>query len=582
MLDIPLFADIIIILGLAIAVSYICNRLKIPSIVGFLITGIIAGPSGFALINAVHEVEVMAEIGVVLLLFSIGLEFSLQYLIRIKKAVFLGGATQVLSSIIITYLILTYFKIPVNQAILIGFLIALSSTAIVLNQLQSNAQMNTPHGNTTLGILLFQDVIIVPMMIIVPFLSGQASFDLISILLLILKIAGLFIFIFIGAKWIVPFVFYSIAKTRNRELFLLSIIFVAFAIAFLTHEIGLSLALGAFLAGLMISESEYSHDAIALILPFRSIFMSFFFVSIGMLLNLSSLILHWEYIGVLILAIFSLKLITSGIATLLLGYPLRTILLVGLALAQIGEFSFILAKESQKYNLMLENNYQIFLAVSVITMIATPFLISSGTFVDKLVRFLPAPRKLKEKKAKAASEVFNLQDHLIIIGFGINGQNLAYAARAAHIDYNILDLNPETVRKRKKLGEPIHFGDSTYPEVLKALNIESAKVIAIAIPDQAAIRQTVVNARSLNPDIHIITRSRFASDIETLGKSGANEIISEELESAIGIFNRVLKKFNVSEEQLSALNLKVRSKNYKEIRADQWSCKDIDDLNVAD
>ena len=202
--------------------------------------------------------------------------------------------------------------------------------------------------------------------------------------------------------------------------------------------------------------------------------------------------------------------------------------------------------------------------------------------MDKLVRFLPAPRTLKGKKAKAASETLNLQDHLIIIGFGINGQNLAYAARAAHIAYNILDLNPDTVRKRKKLGEPIHFGDSTYPEVLKALNIESAKVIAIAIPDQAAIRQTVVNARSLNPDIHIITRSRFASDIETLGKSGANEIISEELESAIEIFNRVLKKFNVSEEQLSALNLKVRSKNYKEIRADQWSCKDIDDLNIAD
>ncbi len=578
-MEIPLLDDIVVIFGLAIVVTYICHRLHIPVIVGFLITGAIAGPYGLSFVGAVHEVEVMAEIGVILLLFSIGLEFSVKHLLQIRRAVLLGGTWQVLFTFLIALGIALFFELPLNKAIFIGFLAALSSTAIVLSQLQSSRQMDSPHGRTTLGILIFQDVIIVPMMIVTPFLADAGNFNWQSGGILILKIFLLMALIYVSSKWIIPRVFYQIARTRNREIFLLSIVFIAFGIAWVTSTIGLSLALGAFIAGLIIAESEYSHNAISHILPFRDIFLSFFFVSIGMLLNPATLLNAYPYVLGFLSLVIVVKFFTAGGAALLLGYPLRTALLVGLSLAQIGEFSFILAKSGYTFDLLSPEAYQLFLAVTVLAMLLTPFIMQLGRYAEKLTGLLPLPG-LKKSADSGEDKPPQRRDHLIIIGFGLNGRNLAHAAKVAHIPYVIVDLNPETVRKEKGNGEPIYFGDAGSPAVLTELGVEQAQVLVVAVPDIVATRRIVFLAKLANPDIHIVCRTRFTSEIEALRELGADEIIAEEFESAIEIFSRVLNRYDIPAEQVSALTNEVRSEHYQDMVTDQWACADISELDV--
>ncbi len=275
-MGIPLLNDIFIIFGLSVAVLFICHRLRVPTIVGFLFTGILAGPYGLGLINGVQDVETLAEIGVVLLLFTIGIEFSFQRLLQIRKSFLLGGSIQVSLTVLVTFVIARQLGQSVGASIFTGFLIALSSTAIVLKLIQGRAEVDSPHGRVTLGILIFQDIIIVPMILITPLLAGANGNPVESVIVLTAKGIGIIALVIVSARWIVPKVLYQIARTRNRELFLLSIVVICLAVAWITSSAGLSLALGAFLAGLIISESEYSHQALGNILPFRDVFTSFF------------------------------------------------------------------------------------------------------------------------------------------------------------------------------------------------------------------------------------------------------------------------------------------------------------------
>ena len=266
-MEIPLLADIVIILGLSIAVLFVCSFFRIPTIVGFFLTGMLAGPHGLGLIKAVNEVEILAEIGVVLLLFTIGMEFSLRNLLRIKKSVLMGGSLQVWLTFLVVFVIAMKLGQSFGESMFLGFLIPLSSTAVVLKVIQQRAEVDSPHGSTTLGILIYQDVIIVPMMLVTPLLIGATAGSGESPIVLLVKGIGIIVFVIAGAKWIVPQVLYQIARTRNRELFLLSVVIICFGFAWLFSSAGLSLALGAFLAGLIISESEYAHQAIGNILP---------------------------------------------------------------------------------------------------------------------------------------------------------------------------------------------------------------------------------------------------------------------------------------------------------------------------
>jgi K+:H+ antiporter len=579
-MEIPLLTDIDIILGLSIGILLVFLRLRMPALIGFFLTGILAGPHGLGLIQAIHEVEVMAEIGVVLLLFTIGIEFSFNHLLRIKKSVLMGGSLQVFFTTGATFLASRWFGLGIGQSIFLGFLLSLSSTAIVLKLLQERAEIDSPHGRTTLGILIFQDIAIVPMMLLTPLLGGGEGNLGPAVLIMLLKGAGVIVFVFLAAKWAVPLLLFQIVGTKSRELFLFGVLGICLGVAWLTSSIGLSLSLGAFLAGLIISESEYNHQALGNVLPFKDIFSGFFFVSIGMLLDLRFLLNHLFGVLLLVTAIMVAKTILAALAAGTLLFPLRTILLVGLGLCQVGEFSFVLAEMGSRFGLLATDHYQMFLAVSILTMAATPFLISlAPRAVDTLIR---GPGLIRFQGGLSPDKGVPdppLRDHLIIVGFGMNGRNLARAARGGQIPYLILEMNPEMVREERDKGEPIFFGDATQEPVLEMAGLERARILVIVINDAPAVRRITEAARRLNPRIYLIVRTRFLQEVEALYSLGADEVIPEEFETAVEIFTRVLKKYLVPQEDIQRLTAEVRSEGYRIFRTPTLTGLTLEDLS---
>ncbi|UCH21556.1 MAG: cation:proton antiporter [Deltaproteobacteria bacterium] len=566
-----LLKDIVIIFLLSMVVLFICHRLKVPTIVGFLITGLLLGPHGLGLIAAGKEVKDLAEIGVVMLLFTIGIEFSLKDLIRIKRAVLMGGSLQVLLTLAATFFFARHFAYGLGGSVFAGFLVALSSTAIVLKLLQDRAEIESPHGQTTLGILIYQDIVIVPMILLTPLLAGKADGLGTSLPLLLAKAIGIIVLVILSAEYIVPKVLYQIARTRSRELFLLSIVVMCLAVAWLTHSLGLSLALGAFLAGLTISESEYSHQALSNVLPFRDLFTSFFFISIGMLLDIRFLFEKPSLVFFLALGVLLAKSLLGMVTTLVLGLPLRTAILVGLGLCQVGEFSFILAEEGLKYDLLGGDIFQLFLAVSVLTMAATPFIIILGDRIVEAVLHFPLPQKLKSglyplQGLTDSKKKVQLKGHLIVVGYGINGKNVTRAARLASVPYLIIEMNPETVRIEKKKGEPIYYGDAGQEAVLNHANIRQARIIVLVISDPAATRKIARTARNLNPGVHIIARTRFLQEMEPLYQLGVNEVIPEEFETSVEIFSRVLTRYHIPRNEIDRFVTEMRTDGYEMFR----------------
>jgi len=567
-MEIPLLNDIVIIFGLSIAVLFIFHLIRVPAIVGFLLTGILAGPHGLGLVHGVHEVEVLAEIGVVLLLFAIGLEFSLKRMSQIKRSILLGGSLQVLLTIVAVFFISMQIGLTSDESIFMGFLIALSSTAIVLKLIQERAEIDSPHGRATLGILLFQDVIIVPMMLFTPLLAGATGDLGESLIILVAKGIGIILLVAVGARWIVPRALYQIARTRSRELFLLSIFMICLAVVWLTSSLGLSLALGAFLAGLIISQSEYSHHALGNVLPFRDVFMSFFFVSIGMLLDLDFLFQQPGLILLIALCFLALKAGIACFVAFLLGFPLRTAILVGLALCQVGEFSFILSRTGVEHGLLAGDAYQFFLTVSVLTMAATPFVIALAPRIADAALRLPLPGILKSGWHPVQGvDRAHKQDHLIIIGFGVNGRNVARAAGISGIPYAILEMDPDIVRAEHAKGEPIYYGDATYEAVFQHADIEDARIVVIAISDPAATRRITAIARRLNPKIHIIVRTHYLQEMKPLYELGADDVIPEEFETSVEIFTRVLVKYLIPRDEIESFIAEVRSDGYEMFRS---------------
>jgi CPA2 family monovalent cation:H+ antiporter-2 len=580
-MEIPLLNDIVIIFGLAITVLFICHRLRVPAVVGYLLTGIFVGPYGFGLVKAVHEVEILAEIGIVLLLFTIGIEFSLKKLLQIRKSVLMGGSLQVLLTFFATLFIAMRFDQAFGEAVFIGFLVALSSTAIVLKIIQERAEVDSPHGRTTLGILIFQDIIVVPMILVTPLLAGATGNLGQSVLVLLAKGIGIILLVMVSTKWIVPQVLYQITRTRNQEVFLLSVIVICLGVAWLTSKAGLSLALGAFLAGLIISESEYSHQALGNILPFRDVFTSFFFVSIGMLLDVGFLFQQPGTIALIALGILVLKSVIACFASVLLGLPFRTSILVGLALSQVGEFSFILSRTGVEHGLLAGNIYQMFLAFSILSMAATPFIIKLAPRAADIILRLPLPKRLISGFYPVPEiKVKGKKDHLVIIGFGVNGRNVARAARLSGIPYAIIEMNPETVRSEQANGEPIYYGDSTQEVVLQQANIKDARIVVTAINDPAATRRITEIIRRLNQKVHLIVRTRYFQEMKPLYKLGANEVIPEEFETSVEIFTRVLAKYLIPKDEIEALVAEIRSDGYEMLRSLYKEASSFSDLDL--
>lgn len=570
-MELPLLKEIVIILGLSVLIILAFQRFRMPAILGFLITGVVAGPHGFSLVKASHEVELLSEIGIIFLLFVIGIEFSLKGLARIRNTVLIGGSLQVGGTILFTVIIGLLSGLELEKAVFLGFLISLSSTAIVLKILQEKGQIATAHGRIAMGILIFQDIIVVPMILFTPILAGNGGNTLVTVLLLFAKVALVVGALVLLARYVVPKVLHKVVRTKSRELFILTIIVLIFATAWLTSSVGLSLALGAFFAGLIISESEYSHQATVNILPFREIFISFFFVSVGMLLNISYFLEHFWQLILLTIGVILLKMIVIAITVLVKKYPLKTVFLSAFTLFQVGEFAFLLSIIGIKNALLDDSLYQAFLSVSILSMGITPFMMGyseklsdwaiKAMLPERVRKRLDRLQKLKHKADPFTVE--NMHDHLVIIGFGVNGQNVAKAARQAKIPYIIIEFDPLVYLEAKKEGLPMVFGDASDPILLSHVHVHEARVVVIAISDAEATKMIIRKIREVSETTHIIVRTRYVNEIAPTLDLGADEVIPEEFETSIEIFTRVLNRYLVPFEQIKEFAAVIRSHNYE-------------------
>lgn len=559
-MDLIILKDIVIIFALSVMVLILFHKIRIPTVLGFFLTGIVAGPQGLSLISEVQQVEILAEIGVIFLLFTIALEFSLEKFSKIKRQALIGGSLQLIFTFVIVFLITWSLGLGVNASIFTGFLISFSSTAIVLRLLQDKNELDTPHGRTSLGILIFQDVAVIPIILLTPMLAG-VSVSSESALILLLEGGGILIFTIIAAKWLVPYLLYHVAQLKNRELFLLTIILICFSITWLTTLIGLSPALGAFLAGLIISNTKYAHQALGNVISFHDIFMSFFFVSIGMLLDINFFFQNIALILLVTLGVLLIKSFTAGLATRFLGFPLRIMVIVGLILSQIGEFSFILSKVGVQYGLISLTIFQIFLSVSIITMGLTPFLMNISHKTSELLNKIPMKSVLEPNIVQTNSPEFELDDHLIIIGHGVNGKNVSMAALNSSIPYVVVEINPKMVKTDKE-GELFIYGDATQETILRKAKIHKARIMVVAISDPWNTRRIIELGKRINPDLYIIVRTRYIDEIKILKSLGANEVIPEEFETSVEIFSRVLDGYNVPHDKINRFINGLREENY--------------------
>ena len=545
-----LLRDLLILFGFATLIAVLLRRVRQSTIVAYLLTGMLVGPFGLRLITNHEAIELMAEIGVVLLLFTIGVEFSLEKLVRLRRVVLGAGSRQVGLTILICLSIALLIGYPWRQSLFWGFLIATSSTALVLKLLVDRQELESTHGRTILGILLFQDLCVVPMMAVIPALAAPATTIALAILLALGRALVLMALVLLVARYAFPLLWRHIVLLRNKEIFLLATIFFSLGTAWVSGALGLSVALGAFLAGMALSESQYAHQMISEILPFRDSFGSLFFISIGMLLNLEFARAEWMMVVFFAAGIITLKLLTAMTAALTLSFPLSMSLLVGLSVAQVGEFSFILLRQGAGLNLISETDYQTFLAAAVLTMMLTPLIIqfSPGMAawlpeVHRLSRFFPRPDTTHPAQAPP------LQDHVIVCGYGLNGRLTADVLRQMGIPYLILEMNPETVRSTASQGQPILFGDGSQQEILLEAGAGQARAVVYAISDPFVLARAISNARLVNPRLAIIARTKRLENVPALERAGASRVVAEEMQAAEEIIIHLLGLFDVPRER---------------------------------
>ncbi|MDD4700904.1 MAG: cation:proton antiporter [Desulfovibrio sp.] len=562
-MDVPLLDEIVIIFLLSIFVTVTCNKIKLPATVGFLLTGVLCGPSLLGIVSDREAIGHVADLGVAMLLFTIGMELSGEALNRLKRPVFLGGSLQIGLTVLAVMGLALLGGYTYQQGVFMGCLVALSSSAIVLRIMQERGTTNTPTGRLSLAILVFQDIMVAPMLLCVPLLSGtlDLSFESVffSILWVVLATVGVLLFARFGLDRLME----AVVRTRTREILLLTTLGLCMGMALLTNFLGLSLSLGAFMAGLLLARSEYSMSVISGILPYRDVFMSLFFISVGMMLNVEFFGQHFfSIIGLTVLFIVVKSLLTLP-AVLVQGYPLRAAIITSLSLAQVGEFAFVLAASGMAAGLFDMDAYQNFLDVSVLTMMITPGLMA---IAPRLACKLAGQCAPTEQAAAASDKEENhMKDHLIIVGFGISGKHLAHVAKESGIEYTILEMNPETV-SRYRHKEPIAHGDASQPVVLEHLGVTRARVLVIVISDPSAVRAITIEARRFNPNLHIIARTRFVTEVAPLRQLGADEVIAEEFETSIEIFTRVLSQYLVPRQDVDTFAARIRQENYRMIR----------------
>ena len=571
--------ELLIVLTATLAIVFVFQKLRLPTIVGFLLAGVIIGPHGFQLIESIDQVETLAEIGVVLLLFSIGVEFSLETILSVQRRVVWAGLLQVVLTTLVVLAVARLFGASVEVGIFFGFLVSLSSTAIVLRIYHDRGEIDSLQGRLASGLLLFQDLCVVPMMLLLPVLAGSGQDSILLIVWVLAKSLITLVAIVWTARQLLPRLLHQVALLRNREIFVLFVVLVCFGTAWLTSESGLSLALGALVAGLVISESELSHQIVADILPLRDCFSGIFFISIGMLLDLGLLSQELRIAMLELLLMIAIKSLVLFAVFWWFYRSIRLGVVLALGLAQIGEFSFVLAKAGIDYKLLSPADGQIFLAASILSMVATPFLIQwAHGWAFGFERLLKDVGFIRPTSSEASGTGMG-EGHVIIVGYGLNGQNLARVLKEVGIPYRVLEMDPDLVRSGKLAREPISFGDGTRPEILQQAGIANARVLVVAISDPAATVRLVSQARRLRADLYIIVRTRYVAEIDHLYRLGADQVIPEEFETSVEIFAHVLEEYHVPRNVISLQVDLIRQEHYGALRGIRLQGKQLDALS---
>jgi CPA2 family monovalent cation:H+ antiporter-2 len=547
-----LFSEFVIIIVAATFVVVLFSRFRIPALIGFLFTGIIIGPGGLSWVKSGHELELMSEIGIILLMFSIGLEFSIKRIKEMKFEVLVLGALQVFLTMLPIFFIASAIGLCWQKSIFVAMILSVSSTAIVIKLLQDKNQLRTPAGKIMLGILLFQDICVVPFIIFTPMLSNTGEFQFTPIInkfgTAILLIIGLSVV----SKYLLPKIIDVVFKTKVSELFLTFSLSMCFGLAILSAYSGFSMAMGAFIAGMILAESAYHYQIDSDVKPLRYLFLSLFFISVGMLLNTDFLINNFTPVILVTISILTFKALIIFAICYFLKQPVNLALRSGISISQIGEFSFMLLSIAKPAGVLNENEYQLFLSATVISMLLTPFLFFVGEIAGRF----------KTRKLTHSVKTDLSRETVIIIGFGINGQNLAKIFKSLQINYKVMDLNASLVKKYQEQGENIFFGDSTRIDNLEHFGVKQARLLVIAITDNEATISTVRLARQLNAALHIIARTENISEIKRLQEAGADEVISQEFEASIEVTTSVLKFFGISEPLIKLKTDNIRKYNY--------------------
>ena len=548
-----LIEDLAVLLLVSLPINLFFHKIKLPSVMGYLVAGILIGPYGLKLISDVASVKELAEIGVILLLFVIGLEFSLGRLLKNLASVIGVGSLQLGGTTALGWFIFSEMGFQQNQSIALGLIVALSSTAIVMKMITDRAEIDTLHGKLCIGTLLFQDLCVVPIMLLLPLLAQTQVISGTDLVLAMFKSLAAVVLIFFLSRLIVPKALGWVARVGNKEHLTLSVLFLILATGWASQKLGLTLAMGALIAGMIIAESEYSHQIVLDILPLRDYFSSIFFISVGMLLQVQVFIDSIWVCLALSIGVVLIKGCLAGLACLGVRMPLRISFVVGMRLAQVGEFSLILSGMALDQGLFDAHQYQILLIVSILSMLFAPLMIQASTALS--IRIFS---KWKHEETDPVEEL-DLKEHVIIVGYGLGGRTLAQVLLETQIPFLVLDLDGEQVKRALTEDIKTHYGDCTQEEILRRAGLKEARMIVFSIPDYTATEKAVRLARKMNDRINIMVRTRLTAQVEELKLAGADEVIPEEFETSIEIFSRVLRDYripnNIIEQQVELIRL---------------------------
>ena len=561
------FTELLIVLVTATAVAILFEKFKLPAILGFLLTGVIIGPHGIGLLSSDEHVRMLAEIGVVLLMLTIGLEFSVDRLRGMQNLAIVGGTLQIFISIVLSLAFAWWKHWTFYEGFFLGAVIALSSTAIVLKYLLDRGEIDTPHGRIAISILIFQDLAVVPLMI---FLSafgqsgGTVGFSLvIAFLKTVMLLAGAFVF----SRFLLPGLLHRVAVIRNREILFLFSVVVCLGMDWVSGALGLSAAIGALLAGFMFANTNFSHQLIGDIIPFRHLFVSIFFVSIGLLFDAGFFFQHI----VLVLSVVSLVLfINFVIMTFLImafGFPPRVAVITGIILSQIGEFSFVLIEMARGSGHISSVLYQVLLSTAFLTMLMTPLLFAAIPVVLRVLGRFVIFGVPPQSWAKEDRTLSSLTGHVILCGFGPTGRDLANAFLGEKIPFVILEMNPSKVRDAKKLHMKAIYGDAVNREVMKRAGIRRAKAVIVSFPDVLGMTQIIRMVQDLNPEVILAVRTRYETQMPQLYELGADIVVMEEWEASHELNRVVLEQFGIAPERIDQHLSRIRAR--KEVAVEE-------------